>query len=430
MEKFKNIIIGGGLAGLSTAYHLGDDSLILEKQERTGGLVRTFEKNGFSFDMTGHWLHLRNPSVRAEVEDLLQNDFLELRRECKIYSKGVATEYPFQRNLHGLPPEVVRDCLLGAVHAHCERKKNSVEPDNFNDFVNYWFGAGIAEHFMIPYNTKLWGVPPHAITKDWCQRFVPRPDIREIVEGALGINRGELGYNVNFLYPKNTGIEALPRAYAYKLKNILTSHEVAACSLSERWIETNGKRFFFDNLVTTMPVPEFIKIAADAPDEVRNAARGLKCVSVRYITFGLNNPGPFYGCNWLYVPEKKWHFYRLGCFSNNMAHMAPAGKSSCFAEIANNVNVSDDDLLSNLRELLFAVEAIRNENDILFEDFNVIPHGYVIYDSARSGLLKTIFRYLEEKRVMSIGRYGRWVYSAMEDAIIDGINAANKLRQK
>ena len=37
-----------------------------------------------------------------------------------------------------------------------------------------YFGEGIARHFMLPYNEKLWGVHPREITAAWCSRFVPR----------------------------------------------------------------------------------------------------------------------------------------------------------------------------------------------------------------------------------------------------------------
>ncbi len=56
------LIIGAGLAGLSTAYHLGskDGYQICEKEGEVGGLCRSYEKDGFTFDYTGHLLHLRN----------------------------------------------------------------------------------------------------------------------------------------------------------------------------------------------------------------------------------------------------------------------------------------------------------------------------------------------------------------------------------
>src|SRR5437588_5432421 len=38
-------------------------------------------------------------------------------REAWVFSKGVYTRYPFQGALYGLPPEVIKECLVGAIEA-------------------------------------------------------------------------------------------------------------------------------------------------------------------------------------------------------------------------------------------------------------------------------------------------------------------------
>ena len=38
-------------------------------------------------------------------------------REAWIYSKDVYTRYPFQGALYGLPPEVIKECIVGAIEA-------------------------------------------------------------------------------------------------------------------------------------------------------------------------------------------------------------------------------------------------------------------------------------------------------------------------
>ena len=53
------LILGGGLAGLSTAVFLQRPWLLVEREARVGGKTRTeVLHGGFHFDPTGHWLHL------------------------------------------------------------------------------------------------------------------------------------------------------------------------------------------------------------------------------------------------------------------------------------------------------------------------------------------------------------------------------------
>jgi len=51
--KFDSIVVGGGIAGLTAACYLcryGHNVLLLEKSKKVGGLVGSFEKDGFIFD--------------------------------------------------------------------------------------------------------------------------------------------------------------------------------------------------------------------------------------------------------------------------------------------------------------------------------------------------------------------------------------------
>src|SRR5262249_45358015 len=161
---------------------------------------------GFHFDKTGHWLHLRDPYTKQLVAELLPDQMVGVERKARIFSHGVLTRFPFQANLHGLPPEVVKECLLGFVaawrrHTSDDGTARAAEkpPANFEEFILEKMGEGIAKHFMIPYNYKLWGVPPREITAEWCTRFVPIPRLDEVVAGAVGANPPEMGYNVRFL---------------------------------------------------------------------------------------------------------------------------------------------------------------------------------------------------------------------------------------
>ena len=51
------------------------------------------------------------------VDELLPGQMTPIARKARIFSHGVLTRYPFQANLHGLPPEVIKECLLGIVEA-------------------------------------------------------------------------------------------------------------------------------------------------------------------------------------------------------------------------------------------------------------------------------------------------------------------------
>ena len=201
------LILGGGLAGLSTAFHLRRPWLLVEKESRVGGLVRTeLMHGGFRFDPTGHWLHLRDPGMKALVhEQLLPDGLVTVARRAAVFTRGVFTRFPYQVNTHGLPAEVVAENLLGFVEATLGeggRALREREPANFEEFILRHLGAGFARNFMVPYNTKLFGVPPRELSAAWCGRFVPKPTLKEVVDGALGLGSDALGYNAELRLPE------------------------------------------------------------------------------------------------------------------------------------------------------------------------------------------------------------------------------------
>lgn len=49
------------------------------------------------------------------MEQLLADKLQKHDRKSFIYSHRTYTEYPFQVNIHGLPPEVVRECVMGFI---------------------------------------------------------------------------------------------------------------------------------------------------------------------------------------------------------------------------------------------------------------------------------------------------------------------------
>ncbi len=434
LERQETLIIGAGLAGLSTALHLSSPALILEAEAEVGGKARTEEIEGFRFDQTGHWLHLRDPQIKALLFRLLTEDhFVEVKRISRIWSQGRYTHYPFQANTFGLPPETIKKCVMGAFKADLRRRLSPevAEPEDFREWIRFYFGEGIAGHFMLPYNARLWGVAAEEITSRWCQRFVPRPNLEEIVAGAVGCHAEGMGYNARFLYPKEGGIQSLPLALAKAVgrAQILLEAPVSQINLKAHEATlSDGRRFGFERLVSTMPLPQLIACIQEAPPEIRAAASRLRATNTHYYNVGLRG-GLSQPDHWIYLPEERWPMYRVGSFSNALSKMAPPGCSSLYVELADRGGDSET-LRASVVEGLLAMELIQEPQQILFMAHRIIPQGYVLYDFEHAEAREQVLSWLERQGVISTGRYGDWNYSSMEDALLDGRRAAERLERR
>ncbi|HXU62170.1 MAG TPA: FAD-dependent oxidoreductase, partial [Polyangia bacterium] len=418
------VILGGGLTGVSAALHLRAPWLLFERETRLGGHARTDEREGFRFDKTGHWLHLRDPGVKRLVDELLPGRMTPIARRARIFSHGVLTRYPYQANLHGLPPEVIKECLLGVVEAKLAGAAGGPEPRTFEDYCLRHFGPGISKHFMIPYNEKIWGVHPREITAAWCARFVPLPNLEQVIAGAVGAGPPELGYNQSFLYPTEGGIETFTRALAGRLAGgqVSTGTSPDAVDWRRREITVGGEVRPYRALVTTIPLPELLKRMRDLPPEVEAAAGRLRCTTLRYLNIGARSRPPA-DWHWIYVPEKRYPFYRVNVFSTAMASMAPEGCASICVEMADRGPVSDATVTDTIAALVQA-GALAHADDVLFVDEKQIDYAYVVFDQHYYAATRTIFDFLEANAIHPRGRYGAWTYNAMEDCVLAGREVA------
>src|SRR4029450_9216333 len=181
------------------------------------------------------------------------------------------TPYPFQANTYGLPPEVVKECVVGFVETLLAPPNGT--PANFHEWVEKTFGSGIANHFMLPYNEKFWKQDLRTITADWVSWSIPKPSLDEVVNGALGLTNKGMGYNPRFIYPKAGGIECLPQSLAKPVKRVHLNETLQYIDPKRKYVRmASGREERYDSLITTLPLPETYRLLKDVPDPMRHAA--------------------------------------------------------------------------------------------------------------------------------------------------------------
>ena len=426
MLKTHTLIIGGGLAGLSAAKALEGkkDYLVAERENRPGGLAATLKKGAFQFDYSGHLLHLRWPETSKLILGALGKNCARIKRDARVYAHKSWTPYPFQANLSGLPPRVKSECVSGFLAAYAARKPAGSGPEVFTRWTRRVFGDGISKHFMLPYNAKLWQYPLERLTTEWCAPFVPLPTPEEVIKGAYGKRSVGLGYNTVFNYPKHGGIGALPNALAKDLRGLRLGLEVESLDLKK--CVANVRHFgpvHFKRLINTSPLKDFIGRAQDAPAAVRRAAASLRHNTVYVLNLGVT--GVRSDMHWGYFPGAAFPFYRAGIATNFSKDLAPGGCSSFYIEIATPGSALD--LASAEEGVIKGLKAcglIRSAGQIVEKLWLKIPCAYVIYNRERAEALPVIFDWLRSKKALSIGRYGAWKYSFMEESVKEGLEAA------
>jgi len=427
----KTAILGGGITGLTLGYLLnqkGVDFEILEKEHECGGLMRSLQEDGFTFDYGGsHIIFSKDKEVLDFMINLLGNNKIKNRRNTKILYKGRYVKYPFENGLADLPKEDNFECLFYFVQNLLAKERGNLKkPKNLKEWFYYTFGKGIAEKYLIPYNEKIWKYSLEKISLDWVER-IPNPPIEDIIKSSLGIETEGYTHQLYFYYPKVGGIQSLIKSLEEKIKNRITKKfEVLKIKKEDgKWIVSDGRaEKVYDKIISTIPIHYLIN-ALNAPEEVKNAVNNLKFNSLITVMIGIDKP-KINDFTWLYIPDKDILTHRVSFPSNYSPFVAPEGKSSVLAEIT--CNIGDEIWRMNYEYLIEKTIddlnklKIIDRKDVCFAKVKRIKYAYVINDLDYHRNIRIVRNYTENLGVDLVGRFAEFKYLNMDGCIRSAID--------
>jgi UDP-galactopyranose mutase len=419
-------ILGAGLSGLSAARNLKRDHIILEREARVGGLCKSVDIHGYIFDYAPHILFTRDDHIRDLFKEQLKGNLLRHTREAFIFLRGAFARYPFEVNLHNLPEDVIKECIDGVVD------REVVEATNFEEWIYSTFGDGIAKHYMVPYNRKIWKYDLAKMNINWIAGRVPSPSVEEIKEGAARSIRRDIGPNADFMYPMHGGIGALANQLSKGL-NVSTDSEVVEIRPSRDKVIVNytkdeeSREFSAEKVLSSIPLPDLVEMLHDPPIDVVKAAESLVYNSLVCVNIGIRRP-EIIDKHWLYFPEDDLIFNRMSFPMNFSEYTTPGDASSILVEVTHREDSVDIEAIQDqVLEDLEKTGIIEEDEVIDVCDTSAFKYAYVIYDLDHEKNVGIIHDYLESVNVVPIGRFGEWEYFNMDKALLSGANAASRI---
>jgi protoporphyrinogen oxidase len=423
-------ILGGGLAGLTVAAHLEQESEVLESDSRPGGHCQSVIEEGFTYDAGGpHIMFSRNQKTLDFMIDLLDGNVYQGRRNNKIFYKGRYVKYPFENGLFDLEPLDRFECLYHYI------KNDHPAPKNFKEWIYHTFGTGLAEKYLLPYNEKIWNVTADQMSLDWVEGRVPKPPVEDVIKAAVGVETEGYTHQLHFFYPAHGGVEMVPRGMARRVPNITTGFSARHVRRSENgWRVSDGEReLLFERLVATLPINEMAYMFEDVPQDIKDCVNSLRYNSLFTVTIGLASERlPDYTA--VYVPDPELLFHRLSFPAQFSPSNVPAGRSLVQAEITSNPGdgvweLDDSEVLRRVISGLEGMNLIR-PSEICYSKVIRTKYGYVVQDFNYRRYLEKAKRYFEDLGVALCGRNAEFEYINMDQCIERGIKVAERLNQE
>jgi protoporphyrinogen oxidase len=435
------VILGAGPTGLGAAYHLVErgekDFEIYERSGQVGGLATSFtDPKGWTWDISGHIIFSGYKYFNDFLERVLGQKVRRIDRESWIKYEDRYVRYPFQNHLSSLPEEAMLECLIGLVESQTIDKDRGFE--NFEEWIYAKFGAGVAKHFMIPYNLKVWATPLSKMGFYWIAERVAVVDWRKAIETTLRPKVTDWGPNATFGYPLEGGTQGLWLATVPHVGEDRIHFHKRAVAVDEQKHEiafADGTTVRYEKLLTALPLEAFVARLKHAPDAVRAASKKLLFNHLFSAGIGLKRPCPS-PKNWIYFPNSKTPFYRMTYLSNYSPGIVPGGDTSRYFSILTETAYSrfrplpDGDFGKATIDGLVAEGILQKEDVPLVESVFVMHagHAYPIPSVDRDEALETIHAYLEPREIYSRGRFGSWKYEIgnQDHSLMQGVELVDR----
>jgi len=440
-ESGRIVVIGAGPTGLGAAYRLQEVDhprwFLFEAGDRPGGLAASYEDNeGFTWDVGGH-VHFSHYDYYDEVVNRVLGDRrLFHERRAWIRSGARWIPYPFQYNLHRLPPEAQQRAVAGLEEA--EESRDPL-PRDFRGWINRTFGHGLAELFMLPYNRKVWGFPLHTLGVEWISERVAMPDLERVKRNIdHGIDDVSWGPNKRFFYPQQGGSGATWQGVLGQLdrEGVSLRSRVTSVHPAEKRIDiADGGSVEFDVLISTMPLDVLCSLCSDLDPQIRAAARSLVHSSVHVVGVGLRHgiPEALKEACWIYFPDPETPFHRATVLSNYSPHNVPKGKGywSLMVEVCETPfrPVAEHELVDQVLAGMVREELLDERASVVSIWHHREEHGYPTPFLGRDEVLDQILPELEKLGIFSRGRFGAWRYevSNQDHAFMQGVEVVDRL---
>jgi protoporphyrinogen oxidase len=419
------VILGGGLSGLQLARLLkvrGRSAIVLEGREVVGGLCRSIRRGAWSWDIGPHAFYSRRPEAMRYYRDL-PVDYIEHSRNVRVchHDGGGIREvgYPFENGLADLGLRQRWGCLWGYWKAYYsgERPFRHLE-----HWIREGLGSGIARHFMLPYNRKIWDSPLDRISMTLVrQKIDPEPPWK-ILRNALVSGTVGRRYQSRFLYPRK-GAGALPEAVRASVEDRVCTGwravRLEARGGGWRVSSDDGRSVEAGAVVSTIPIPELLGALKDPG--LDDLAGRFRHNDTAFATVGLKEGrrfARFDGCHWVFFAGPQV-FYRVTITSALTGAFPPTAS----AEITQKSGAKDPPSLAEpvLRDLLGA-GIVAREEDVEFIDCRLERFTYPIQTVGLEKDREELERRLRPRGIHLLGRSGRWDY-LNTDGVFEGAEA-------
>lgn len=424
-------IIGAGISGMSTAHFLnkkGFDTIVFEKEDSPGGLIKCRRVNGNLFHTCGG--HVFN-SKRQDVLDWFwskferEEEFSKADRNACVFLDGGGNPlgysiipYPIENHVYYFDEEIQKLFYQDLQEIDEVKGLNAkfTDYDSFGDFLRWRFGKTLYNLYFEPYNKKVWRRDLTTVPMSWMAGKLPMPTTQEMRDNNANKVEEKAFVHATFWYEKTNGSQYLADKLAEGL-NICYNADVKSIErVGNKWIVCGQE---FDRVVFCGNIKDMVKAVKGF--DISKYSADIEALEYHGTTavFCEIDANPY---SWIYQPSRHHESHRIICtgnFSptNNDASTTPAGRITATIEFTD--AISKEDILDNLKRIPLNPR-------YLDQKYN--QYTYPIQDANTRTMIINLKKELAPEGFFFTGRFADWEYYNMDVAIGAAMDLCNLLK--
>jgi len=425
------IVLGSGMAGFGAAHRLHAEGItptMYDKNAYHGGHTASFRsETGFSFDVGPHISFTKDPRIQNLFAESVGQEYETVPINLNNYWRGHWPLHPVQLHLHGLPEDLVVKVISDFVQEH---QKPEIPVKNYEDWLISSFGKTFAESFPMQYTRKYHTTTADNMSTDWLGPRIYRPSLEEVLRGALSASAPHVHYITHFRYPSDGGFMCYLKKFM-PMGNMKLNHELVSIDPRARLLKfANGVETHYDGLISSVALPDLMRMMKGAPPDVVEASRRLACSTCVLVNIGVNRED-LSSAHMTYFYDEDICFARIGFPHMLSPRNAPPGMGNIQAEVYFSdkykpLTGSPDDCIEPVIRDLRRCGLLRENDRILSKKTILLRYANIIFDLKRADALKIVHGYLDDLGIAYCGRYGDWGYMWTDESFKSGERAAEK----
>ena len=420
------LILGAGMAGLGAgieAQRYGLNSLILEAASEPGGLCRNTTLHGCDFDFGPKILILDKSENSTDILSFLEDNYdkYDLIESTYLKQYGLVG-FPLQRNLVDLSPSDRQKTLADMKKA----QQNPKAVKTYKDWLINNYGEFFCEKVLIPYEEKKWQISLDKLDYKWALTRPVKVDVNEVIEGS----KHKLPPNRMYYYPKQGNISNLTVAMAKSAGETIYNSKADHINMKEKYVLSGDSKYYFKNLVSTIPLDYSVKITKGISDVTRQVASSmLKHLSIR--VFNLVYKGNFkLDGSAIYFPESDLIFRRISVLQNLCPALAREGYTPISIEVSLNktsTQISEQDHYDTVLKDLVKIPQFAQMGVPVAHEMLEIVEAYPIQKDGLRLFVANVHAEYETYGIFHCGRGGSFDYCNSDTAYSQGKTAIRQI---